>query len=121
MSETVMVGVGIGFIVLSGIMGLLSTTVRMEMEGLVNGTRPPEQQVWWGWGLTPRNPRPLTTEYRRLFPSGPLLRRLTAFAVAQGALFAVGILFIFPWWLGPPVAFVALGLLAIYLFIAHRR
>ena len=121
MTETVMLGIGIGCIVLSGIMGLLQATVHIDIESAVNGTRPPEQQVWWGWGLTPRNPHLHTTEYRRLYPNGPLIRRLTTVIVAQGAFFATGLLFLLPWWLGPPLAFVALAFVAMGVLIYRRR
>ena len=128
MSDAARIGLAIGFAFLSGIMGLLGSTVYMEIEALVNATRPPEQQVWWGWGLTPRNPhlltteyRTLTTEYRRLCPDAPLLRRALTFGGVQVALLAMAALVIFGLWFGILVGTALFGLFGMQVFIAHKR
>ena len=121
MSEAVSDWIGAGLVCLSGIMGLLASVAHMEMTDQVNRTRPLEQQVWWGWGLTPRNPDPTTTGYRRLYPDGPLVRRAVTLTGFGLGLFAAGVLLIFPIWLGLAVAFGALAVFGIYVVIAYRR
>lgn len=66
----------IGAVALAGASasGVVSAIAHLEMVARVNEKLPPEQRLatlGWYWPKTQR----LWAEYRRLYPSGPLLRR----------------------------------------------